>query len=520
MRFSLYSRITFVILGLICLLVPILAGILYFQFSKSMEATRQSNKAAMTDALLTQATKHGLGIAGLLGESLYNPFYFYRIDEMRDLVDATVRQRGVLSVFVFDKNARIIVDGTENLDAFGQRVINARAKEALATGDPQTRVDGDALFTYMPIGVGSSLLGGIELSISLSDIRADIEMAGGALDRIDALGRDDMWVATGVVTLVFVLVGVLFSALVARGISGPIEQLAGLTRKIGQGELDVDSPVRRNDEIGELASSLCQMARDRKEAEKEALRLQAEIVHFSRVSAAGEMATSLAHELNQPLASIASFIGGCIIRLNKEGSANSEVLKAMNRAADEARRAGEIIRRIRKFVQKHSLEHQVFDLNETIRETVELIHFDANWNAVRVTVDLHPELPRICGDRIQIQQVVFNILRNAMDALGDMPQDRRVISIATGTTDFGDIRVAIVDQGPGIEPEIRDGMFDPFVTSKCDGLGMGLPICRSIIESHGGALRLEETGTSGTTISFLLKKTNGSADPAENTIVT
>jgi signal transduction histidine kinase len=520
MRLGLHSRITLAILGLICLLVPILAGILYSQFSKSMEATRQSNKAAMTDALLTQATKRGLDVAGLLGESLANHFYYYHIGEMRDLVDATVHQHGVLSVFVFDKNARIVIDGTETLETFGQVLKNRQTTEVLATGEPLTRIDDDILLAYMPVMVGSEILGGIELSISLSDIRTDIEMAGGALDAIDALGRDNMFMASGLVTLVFVLVGFVFSAMVARGISGPIEQLAGLTRKIGRGELDVDPPILRKDEIGELASSLCQMARARKETEAEALRLQSEIAHFSRVSAAGEMATSLAHELNQPLAAVSSFVSGCVIRLKKTGNADPELLEAMNRATEEALRAGEIIRRVREFVQKHALEHQIVDLNETIRETVELVRLDAKWHDVRVGLDLFSELPQIRGDWIQMQQVIFNILRNAMDALGDMPSERKEISIASRTTNAGDVQVSIVDRGPGIEPEMQDGMFDPFVTSKRDGLGMGLPICRSIIESHGGSLRMEQTGSAGTTFSFSLKKADGSPAPAENTSVT
>lgn len=518
MRFGLKSRITLAILGLICLLVPILSGVLYAQFTSSMEATRQSNVATMASALLAQAGKRGIGIAGLLAESITNPFYHYRFDEVRVLVESAATQRGIVSAYVFDEKARIVSDGTKTLDNFGKRLESPQVVDVLESGGPQTRVEGDILFAYVPVRVGSQVLGGVRLGVSLADIQSDIEMASEALDGIDAHGRESIFAATGVVTLAFLVIGILLAAIIARGINGPIELLVRLTRRIGRGESDVESPVSRKDEIGELASALCQMAKSRKTAEDEARRLQADIAHFSRVAAVGEMATSLAHELNQPLAAISNFVRGCTLRLKDARDVDPRVVEAMDKAAEQAYRAGKIIHRVREFVQKKSLDHQVFDINETIRETVELNRLEANWKEVRITLDLYPELPPIRADRIQIQQVVFNLIRNAIDALDEMPPHRKTVLVSSSLRDTGEVRVCVRDSGTGIRPELQEGLFDPFVTSKSDGLGMGLPICRSIIESHAGTLRLDETGPSGTTFSFSLKRVDDLAAHTEKSV--
>ncbi len=247
--------------------------------------------------------------------------------------------------------------------------------------------------------------------------------------------------------------------------------------------------------VGEIA--------ERKHAEHEARVLQTELAHVHRLSTMGEMATGLAHELNQPLAAITSYAEGCVQRLRSKKAKPDEMLDTMDKIAAEARRAGGIIRRVRGFVRKESPQWSLIDANAAIRETADLLGAEAHRRGVTIKLDLADSLPMVVADTIQIQQTVLNLMRNgieAMDEIGSVPH----LTIRTSKNGGDTILVTVADNGHGIPPETLEHIFDPFFTTKENGLGLGLPICSSIIEAHGGRLWATCDAENGTIFTFTL----------------
>jgi signal transduction histidine kinase len=218
--------------------------------------------------------------------------------------------------------------------------------------------------------------------------------------------------------------------------------------------------------------------------------LQAELAHVVRLSTMGEMASSLAHELNQPLSAIVAFVAGCARRLEEGETATTELIAAMREAEREALRAGDIIRHLREFVRRKEPQQSPVQVNEVIREVLSLLGTELRLGEVRVTADLAADLPFVSADRIQIAQVIINLVRNASEAMAaTRPQDRR-LWIRT-LPSAKEIEVVVEDSGPGFKPVVADRIFEPYVTTKPQGLGMGLAISRTIVHAHGGTIGTE-----------------------------
>ena len=236
----------------------------------------------------------------------------------------------------------------------------------------------------------------------------------------------------------------------------------------------------------------------RKRAEEEARQRQAELAHVQRVSAMGEMAAGLAHELNQPLAAIVNYARGCARRLADAGAA-PDLLEALDRIAVEALRAGEVVHSLRRVVRKEPPRGSEMDLNEVVRGAMALVRPEADGREVVLRLELEPHLPHLRADRIQIEQVILNLLRNALEAISKQPG---AVSLRTELVDGCAARVTISDTGDGIPAQLRERMFTPFFTTKAGGLGMGLSISRTIVEAHGGRLEAEVNPGTGMTFSF------------------
>ncbi|MDP6068693.1 MAG: ATP-binding protein [Alphaproteobacteria bacterium] len=256
----------------------------------------------------------------------------------------------------------------------------------------------------------------------------------------------------------------------------------------------------------------------RKEQEEQARRLQAELTHVSRLSLIGGMATELAHELNQPLSAIASYANGCIRRLALEERESTEILEALRKIAEQAHRANEIITRTRHFVRKEEPNLVPCDVNAIIRETLALLEIEAQRHGVTIDLDLAlaPALPMVMADSIQMQQVIHNIARNGMEAMRDAAAAPRLLSISTRATNTPGapgapgtqgLEVAIKDTGDGLSIEARAHLFEPFYSSKPQGVGMGLSICRNILDSHGGRLWARPDQDGGAVFCFSLPAT-------------
>ncbi|MGD9964956.1 MAG: PAS domain S-box protein [Hyphomonadaceae bacterium] len=241
---------------------------------------------------------------------------------------------------------------------------------------------------------------------------------------------------------------------------------------------------------------------DRKEHEARVEQLQAEIVHISRVSAMGEMASALAHELNQPLSAIANYLNGAKRLLSRGQETDPKALEAVDKAVGQALRAGGIIRRLRDFLSRGEGERSVESLSKLVHEACGLALVGAKESGVDVRYELDPHLDRVLVDRIQIQQVLVNLVRNALDSM--QGQERRQLMVST-MIDGEMAVVSVADTGAGLDDEVRERLFQPFVTTKPQGMGVGLSISRTIIEAHGGRIWCEPNRDGGAIFRFSVR---------------
>lgn len=240
---------------------------------------------------------------------------------------------------------------------------------------------------------------------------------------------------------------------------------------------------------------------ERQATERRLQQLQAELLHVSRVSAMGQMASALAHELNQPLTAVVNYVKASKRLLDQAGVPEAgRIQDTMEKAAQQAARAGQIIRRLRDFIEKGRTERRTESLNMVVEEASALALVGAKEQGIRVDLRLHPQDLPVLIDKVQIQQVMLNLVRNAVEAMADRPERRLTITTTPATAEMAEVQVA--DTGPGFTEEAMAQLFQPFVTSKARGMGLGLSISRSIIEAHGGRLWPERNAQNGATFRF------------------
>jgi signal transduction histidine kinase len=253
-----------------------------------------------------------------------------------------------------------------------------------------------------------------------------------------------------------------------------------------------------------LAVRLFGSAIERKQAQIERQALRAQLRIASRRNMMSELVASLAHEINQPLGAIMSNLGGVARLLSRNGAGPATALAAVNNAIEDTRRAADIIRRVRSMF-KAEVEHKAaVSIGTLAGEVINLVAGEANLRKIQVLLDVSPVVKRVIGDRIQLQQCILNLLMNAMDSVAEKSPDRREVAIRIAAEKPGWSIVSVRDNGVGIAPSVADRLFEPFVTTKSSGMGLGLLVTRSIVENHGGRISASNNPDGGATFAFTL----------------
>ena len=241
---------------------------------------------------------------------------------------------------------------------------------------------------------------------------------------------------------------------------------------------------------------------ERQAAERRLQDVQGELVHVSRLTALGEMASALAHELNQPLTAASNFMKGCLILVKRQPTDTARLEEMISQGADQALRAGQIIRRLRDFVSKGEADRRIEALPQLLEEAGALAMIGARDKNVRLRYEIDPQVNLVLADKVQIQQVALNLIRNAVEAMEDAPDKDLFVGARPAADDMVEIYVS--DTGHGISPQAAQQLFQPFMTTKAHGMGIGLSISRTIVEAHGGRIWVEPNPVGGAIFRFTL----------------
>jgi C4-dicarboxylate-specific signal transduction histidine kinase len=242
---------------------------------------------------------------------------------------------------------------------------------------------------------------------------------------------------------------------------------------------------------------------ERKQAEEALRQAQADLARISRVTTMGELTGSLAHEVNQPIAAAITDANTCLRWLKRDDPDLEEAREAASRVIKDAARAAEIISRIRLLFKNAAPQRELVDINETVREMIVLLRSDAMRHSISVRTELAEDIPQVTGDRVQLQQVLMNLMTNCIDAMKDVDGTRE-LGITSQKAEYGQLLISVTDTGIGLPPRQANQIFDAFFTTKPHGTGMGLRISRSILESHGGRLWAADNAPRGASFYFTL----------------
>jgi len=267
--------------------------------------------------------------------------------------------------------------------------------------------------------------------------------------------------------------------------------------------------IRESGDLVEFVGTVMDVT-ERQEAEDALHKAQAELAHVTRVMTMGELVASIAHEVNQPLGAIVTNGHACLRLLSREAPDLDKSREVIGRMISDGMRASEVIKRIRDLLHKTPTERVPLNINETIQEVIALVSNEVVRSKVELKTELEADLPPVSGDRIQLQQVILNLILNGKEAMSGVQSHPRELLISSGKSGSDEVVVAVRDSGHGLEAKDVERIFDPFFTTKAGGMGLGLSISRTIIEAHGGTLWATQNEDKGATIQFTLPPSSGS----------
>ena len=398
------------------------------------------------------------------------------------------------------------------LDELSELAKNWRSeiaeREIALMAKPETREDARAL--------ESSGAAKIEMDLIRAKVNEIIRVERDLLAKRDAAHKQayatafTMTILGGAASLI---VAMLMGLLLTRGITTPITRITGAMTALAKGDISVQVPgVGWTDETGAMAAAV-HVFRD---SIIERQRAEAELAHANRVATMGQLTASIAHEVNQPITAAVTNAHAALRWLGAQPPDLEEVRQALAQIIENGTRAGNVIGRIRSLIKKAPSPKGRFDLNEAVRDVIALTRSEMLRYGVSMQTQLATGLPAVDGDRIQLQQVVLNLILNAVEAMSGIDDGPRELQISTARDASGPVLVAVRDSGPGVDPKGVDRVFEAFFTTKPGGMGMGLAICRSIIEAHGGRLWASANEPRGAIFQFTFPPAPDETVPAEH----
>lgn len=293
------------------------------------------------------------------------------------------------------------------------------------------------------------------------------------------------------------------SVLTAIRTGGTFEGEFRLANASGKRWLSATGHCIRNEQGRLMAGTIIDVT-DRKMAQIESEQQRQQLIHLTRVAVLGELSGALAHELNQPLTAILSNAQAAQRLLARASSDPAELQEILADIVQDDHRAGAVLSKLRTLIRKEEIRYAELDINQIVDEVLNLVHSDLIERRIQIETDLHDGLPTVCGDRVQIQQVLINLVRNACDAMAMEPGQVHRLLLATNRHGNDGLAVTVADNGGGVPKDLRDRLFEPFVTTKSQGLGLGLTISRSILSAHGGKIWCENNPVGGAVFGFSL----------------
>jgi signal transduction histidine kinase len=385
----------------------------------------------------------------------------------------------------------------DELDELAKKWRSGIAQREIALmAKPETHEDARAQ--------GSSMAGKTAMDL----IRAKVHEIDGAerdlLAQRDAIQKRAFMAAYTVTILggaATLVIATLMGVLLTRSLSLPITHMTSAMTALAKGDSTVAVPaVGRNDEIGEMAAAV-QVFKDNMIERQTA---QAELARVARLTTMGELVASIAHEVNQPLAGIVTHSDACRRWLNRDEPNLDEVRSAISYIRQDGRRAATIIENLCALTKTSAPLFGWLDINDSIREILALTRSELTQQDLVLHTDLSAGDQTVFGDRVQLQQVVLNLIMNGIEAMSAVVDRPKVLTISSERIETGDVLVAVKDTGSGIDPDAADRIFESFFTTKPNGMGMGLSICRSIIEAHGGRCWASPNRAHGAVFQFTL----------------
>ena len=412
--------------------------------------------------------------------------------------------------FILDRTGKMIVSSAPDGDPVVQSAVAALAQHTAPSGLPKAAIE----FQFD--------------HVTEKPLSRETWLTYATPYRDDSAGRD--WILVNAMPEAFYLAGLrvansrsamvlalalvfslVLAAALASMVTAPLRRMANATRMIARGDLSVRVQGSKLEELGTLAASFNDMAAKLKksfddlggevEMRHEA---QAELARVARLTTMGELAASIAHEINQPLAAVVAS-GNAALRWLAHAPPNLEETRDSIRAIlNEGYRASEVIGRIRSLLKHSEPDYVELDINDAIRDVLELTMSALRSRGVVIQTQLSAALPQALGDRVQLQQVIMNLIMNGADAMSAVADRPRILHIGSQVDSAGNVLVSVKDSGTGIDEAIRDIIFKPLFTTKSTGMGMGLSICRSIVEAHGGKLWATPATPYGTDFRFTI----------------